>query len=117
MKTKTYTKEEIIEKYRANESIRATAQETGLCTQSVRRIVIESGDFVSPLSLEIKHRIDEGESIEEIAAALNLKPKTVLGYLPYTKGSYRTGEKSKNASNIARWREKKAEEKHHDKQI
>ncbi|MCD8376170.1 MAG: hypothetical protein LUD69_04450 [Oscillospiraceae bacterium] len=104
-----YTKESVISAYRSIGSIRGTARHTGVNEQTVRRIVIESGDYVSEQSIEINRRVAAGESVEDIAEALGMRPKTVLCYLPYKKGLYVVGEKSPNAKRIAECRLRKSQ--------
>lgn len=50
---------------------------------------------------------EHGMTVGEIATELGIGKKAVCSYLPYTKGHYAIGNKSKNALAIARMREKR----------
>lgn len=69
------------------------ARQTDISEQTVRRVLIEAGD-----------------SPQQIAEALHISVKTVNAYSPYTRGSYRFGEKSENAEKLALWRQNRREQ-------
>lgn len=99
----------IITYYREIRSIKATARASGISEQSVRRILIDAGAYRSPTASEVCRRAEAGEAPEQIAQALGLSIKSVMSYLPYSKGPYCIGEKSVNSQRIARHRQRKGE--------
>lgn len=101
------TKNDVIKKYLALNSIRATAIETGISTDAVRRIVVEAGVYTNSTASAILSGIENGKTTHEIAAELKISDRTVIHYLPYSKGPYCIGEKTPNALRAAAWRERK----------
>ena len=101
------TREQIVSMYRQIDSIKAISRETGLSEQTVRRILIEAGEYTTERSREIGRLFEQGKSATEIAETMGIRKNTVFLYLPCSRNSYATGEKTKNANNIKRWRAKK----------
>lgn len=98
----------VVKTYQMLLSIKATARHCHLSEQAVRRILITEGAYVSDRSARIADMLERGMTVEEIAAAVGIKPKTIISsYTPYTKGPYAVGEKSQNALAIARMRERR----------
>lgn len=99
--------QKIIDLYEQTESIKATAAISGLSPQKVRRILITAGQWTSPIANKINQLYAHGKSISQIASALDIKEKTVIGYLPYSKGMYHADAPTKNALAIRRHRERR----------
>lgn len=100
---------EILKTYESTGSMKATAKELMIDLHLVRRVLITHGAFESKVSEEVAERYEQGESIDDIAKKLHISRSWVISNLPYTKGSYKIGEKSKNALAIAKSREKSRE--------
>ena len=98
---------DLIEYYRQCGSIKECARKFNVSPQKARRILIQSGEYSSPASSQINALYDQGRSAEEIAQALRMRPKTVLAYLPYTKGAYMSATPTANAVRIRACRERK----------
>lgn len=100
------TANEILYLYKELQSVKATAQKADCSPQVIRRLLITYGIYPTERSREIARMLTLNYSIEEIATALQITPKAVGNYLPYTKGSYTIGTKSENAQRIAKCRSK-----------
>ncbi|KGF52632.1 hypothetical protein [Flavonifractor plautii] len=100
------SEEDIIASYRQTQSIRVTARQYNISAQSIRRILIQAGEYSTPTSSYISGRLDRGESIAQIAKDLGRSPNAVQSYAPYNRGAYCVGEKSENALKIKKYREK-----------
>lgn len=102
-------REEIIQRYSQGQSIKSIAVEAEVSYTVVRRVLITA---MIPLRecLRSHHIIDmlsKGKSIEDVADALHITPRTVKEYLPYTKCSYAVDPKSENAKKIDMCRSRK----------
>lgn len=101
------SEETIRDIYRATRSIRATAKETGHSWQTVRRVLLQYGDYESARSEQIRELSERGMDPETIAAALKIGKNAVISYLPYARAPYISPEKTENARKIAAWRRSK----------
>ena len=101
------TEQDIIDSYSATNSLRKTSAECGISIQVVRRVLATSGIYTSDLTGKINRLYNSGMSAADIAKQLNMRCKTIINHLPYRRTSYIVGEKTENAKNIARWRNKK----------
>jgi transposase len=100
----------IITTYNALESLNATAKACGVSVKTVYKVLCSAGVYPSEQAERV-NRLAETMSIDEIANRLNITPKTVRSYLPYTRGTYLTDNKSINAQRIAACRERKKAQK------
>ena len=85
-------------------SLRSVAEELGTTVIRTRKLLITANYFTSPLSSTVQRMKSEGKSIEEIGAALRLKPATVYGYLPYENLAYNLPQTTSNADRHKRYR-------------
>lgn len=76
------------------------ARQLKISEQKVRKILITTGAWSSPLSLKIQKMRKEGKSIGEIAEHLEITRNAVLSYLPYDRGMKNAEYPSKNALKI-----------------
>ena len=58
-------------------SLRSVAEELGTTVIRTRKLLITANYFTSPLSSTVQRLKSEGKSIEEIGAALHLKPARI----------------------------------------
>ena len=100
----------VVDHYQLHHSVNEASKEFGISAQTVRRILITNGIYLSERSREIARLRLMGMTVPQIAEYLKLDEKVVKGHLPYTKGSYATGEKSLNAERIAKSRTKKKQQ-------
>ena len=101
------TEDDVVTTYLLTDSLIKTAEKTGINPQSVRRILISGGCYSSKRSEQIAELAREGLTVDKIAERLKIKPGSVLGHLPYTRGAYSVGEKSNTALRIAACRRRK----------
>ena len=85
-------------------SLRSVAEELGTTVIRTRKLLITAGYFSSPTATSVQHLKMEGKTIEEIGAALRLKPAAVYGYLPYENLAYNLPETTSNADRHKRYR-------------
>ena len=85
-------------------SLRSVAEELGTTVIRTRKLLITANYFTSPLSSTVQRLKSEGKTIEEIGAALHLKPAAVYGYLPYEHRPYNLPETTSNADRHKRYR-------------
>lgn len=100
---------EIVSRYRRGESLKSMHRESGICTATLRRILITEGVPLRDGAEKVERiqSMAQHHTVDEIAVILGIKLKTIAAYLPYTKGSYSIGEKSINAERIALCRKRK----------
>ena len=100
---------DIYDTFRSTGSVRETAKEIGCSWNRVVKSLASSGVIISDTHVMILDMHDAGMSAQEIARHLNLNVKTVQAYLPRTRPVY--GEnRSKNATRINEWRNRRKEE-------
>lgn len=85
-------------------SLRSVAEQLGTTVIRTRKLLITAGHFSSPTATTVQRMKSEGKSIEEIGAALHLKPAAVYGYLPYDNLAYNLPETTSNADRHKRYR-------------
>lgn len=93
------------------DSLKPLSKISEVSVQTVRRILITNGRWVSEVSAEIGRLHSDGLSASEIADELGLSYSTVVSYLPYPKGPRAEWPDTINAQRIRKTREKK---KHQD---
>ena len=84
-----------------------TARILDVSPQTVKRVLISNGIFPSKRAQQIANLNDLGLNVSDMAEFLKISEDTVRSNLPYTKGGYSTGQKSKNAVRVARCRNNK----------
>ena len=84
-----------------------TARILDVSPQTVKRILISNGIFPPKRAQQIANLNNLGMTVSDIAEFLKISEDTVRSNLPYTKGGYATGQKSKNAKKIAQCRNNK----------
>ena len=87
------------------------AEKFGISRLKVRKILITTGDYVSPMTKEILQLKAQGKRAEEICEILEISRSTLNSYLPYEKGVYKLERVSAGAERVARWRERKKSNK------
>lgn len=85
-------------------SLRSVAEQLGTTVIRTRKLLITAGYFSSPTATSVQRIKAEGKTIEEIGAALRLKPAAVYGYLPYELRPYNLPETTSNADRHKRYR-------------
>lgn len=100
-------REAVISSYRTTKSINRTAADLKISEQTVRKVLITAGMITSPLIERIKELEAAGMPRGDIAEHLNISKSCVAANAPYSRGTYLNHNKSQNAINIARCRERK----------
>ena len=85
-------------------SLRSVAEQLGTTVIRTRKLLITANYFTSPTATTVQKLKAEGKSIEEIGAALRLKPAAVYGYLPYENLAYNLPQTTSNADRHKRYR-------------
>lgn len=85
-------------------SLRSVAEKLGTTVIRTRKLLITANYFTSPSATTVQKLKSEGKTIEEIGAALRLKPATVYGYLPYENLAYNLPQTTSNADRHKRYR-------------
>lgn len=85
-------------------SLRSVAEQLGTTVIRTRKLLITANYFTSPSATTVQKLKSEGKTIEEIGAALHLKPAAVYGYLPYEHRPYNLPETTSNADRHKRYR-------------
>lgn len=97
----------ILDAYRHTESIKDTAKALRISDQTIRRVLVQYGEYTSQRAHEVNALREAGKTVDEIAEELHIARNTVIAYLPYTRGPYISQKKTKNAMRIKAWRTKK----------
>lgn len=87
--------------------LKEIAEEFGLSTNKIRKILITAGVFETDTSLLVNKLYAEGKSIIEIQKCTGLCASSVRGYLPYRKSVYKMEEKTLLAERLIRYRVRK----------
>ena len=101
------TQQQILESYGITKNMSETAHILDVSPQTVKRVLISNGIYTPKRAQQIANLNDLGMNVSDIAEFLKISEDTVHSHLPYTKGGYATGQKSKNAVRVARCRTNK----------
>lgn len=107
-------KDTIIKEYKACGTIKGTAKVVGVSEPTVRRVLIDAGEYSNETVASVSALREAGKSQKEICEILHLSESTVLGALPYTKGTYKD-EPTVNALRIRKCRGKKEAKAQNDR--
>lgn len=94
----------IIMDYLDTDSVEKTARNLSVSPVKVRKVLITEGLWSSRTSLEIQHYLNEKKTTAEIARILNTTEKAVQQYLPYSRGLYKSENRSVDAIKSAEYR-------------
>lgn len=84
------------------------AEEFGLTTLKVRKILITSGAYETPMSRQVNELYKSGKTVKEIQSITGLSAASVSGYLPYQKTIYNLEESTLLAERLRKFRSRKA---------
>lgn len=98
---------DILDRYRALESMKRVAAELNISYQTVRRALITAGLFTSERAEHIQHLYVSTMPTKDIAELLKISTSTVSSYLPYRKGPRKDWDATVNSMRIKKCREKK----------
>lgn len=95
--------------------IRATAEELGISSIKVKKLLITSGKLEYEETRQIQRLLAYGKKLSEIQQELGLKKSSINSYLPYSKVPYKENEISANAERCDLYRRRRvAIERIHD---
>ncbi len=89
-------------------SLNVVAAEFSMTPLKVRKLLITSGVYESEICDTVNELKESGKTIAEIQQLTGLSRASVHGYLPYTKGIYKTDELSVDAERIRLYRVRQA---------
>lgn len=94
--------------YESTGEIKATADELGLSTTKVKKLLITSGKLEYDETRQIQRMMAYGKALSEIIDETGLKKSAINSYLPYTKNIYKDDEVSANADRCELYRRRKS---------
>lgn len=92
--------------FRATGSLEETAAHLLLSTYKIRKLLITAGEWSSPFSVQVGRMKNSGQSVADIAAALNVSANLVSAYLPYDKTVYKVPDRTKDAARSDHYRQR-----------
>lgn len=99
--------QKVLESYEITKNMSETARILDVSPQTVKHVLISNGIFPSKRARQIANLNHLGMNVSDIAEFLKISKDTIRSNLPYTKGGYATGQKSKNAVRVTRCRNNK----------
>ncbi len=84
------------------------ADEFGMSRIKVRKILITSGAYETPMSRQVNELYKNGKTVKEIQTVMGLSAASVSGYLPYQKTIYNLEESTLLAERLRKYRSRKA---------
>lgn len=106
--TDSYLSPSVNEEVDGHKPIKLVAEEFEITPLKVRKLLITSGVYRTPISKRIQDLYHEGSTITQIQEATGLGRASVHSYLPYMKGVYKASEISTDAERIKLYRNRKA---------
>lgn len=83
-------------------------EEFSMTPIKVRKLLITSGAYETPLSIAINKLYSDGKTVKEIQQLMGLSAASVNGYLPYNKAVYKLEEATLTAERLRKYRQRKA---------
>ncbi len=93
--------------YRRTGSLKQTTIHFNISMGKCRKILITTGDYSSPLSIQILKLLEQGLSEPEICEKLGKSKSTINSHIPYSKGAYLSDSPTQNAIRIRDCRKRK----------
>lgn len=87
--------------------IKATAEELGISSIKVKKLLITSGKLEYEETKQIQRLLAYGKKLSEIQQELGLKKSSINSYLPYSKVPYKESEISANADRCDLYRKRR----------
>lgn len=84
------------------------ADEFGMSRIKLRKILITSGAYETPMSRQVNELYKNGKTVKEIQTITGLSAASVSGYLPYQKTIYNLEESTLLAERLRKFRSRKA---------
>lgn len=87
--------------------IKATAEELGISSIKVKKLLITSGKLEYEETKQIQRLLAYGKKLSEVQQELGLKKSSINSYLPYSKVPYKESEISANADRCDLYRKRR----------
>ena len=87
--------------------IKATAEELGISSIKVKKLLITSGKLEYEETKQIQRLLAYGKKLSEVQQELGLKKSSINSYLPYSKVPYKENEISANADRCDLYRKRR----------
>lgn len=83
------------------------AEEFSMTPIKIRKLLITSGAYETPMSRQVNELYNSGKSVKEIQTIMELSSASVNGYLPYKKAVYNLEEATLTAGRVRKYRKRK----------
>lgn len=93
--------------YEETKSIKATARKSGYSETTCKKMLITMGIYPSERAKQVTRLLLMGMTMQEMMDYLHCSEAVIYSNLPYTKGTYKTQNKTVNAQRIAKCRKNK----------
>ena len=84
------------------------AEEFSMTPIKVRKLLITSGAYETPISIAVNKLYRDGKTVKDIQKIMGLSSASVNGYLPYNKTVYKMEEATLTAERLRKYRQRKA---------
>lgn len=84
------------------------AEEFSMTPIKVRKLLITSGVYETPISIAVNKLYRDGKTVKDIQKIMGLSSASVNGYLPYNKTVYKMEEATLTAERLRKYRQRKA---------
>lgn len=84
------------------------AEEFSMTSIKVRKLLITSGAYKTPVSITINKLYRDGKTIKEIQQIMGLSSASVNAYLPYNKAVYKLEDATLTAERLRKYRQRKS---------
>ena len=89
-------------------SLNVLADEFSMSRIKLRKLLITSGAYETPISRKVNELYNSGKTVKEIQTIMGLSAASVSGYLPYQKTIYNLEESTLVAERLRKYRNRKA---------
>ncbi len=83
------------------------AEEFSMTPIKIRKLLITSGAYETPMSRKVNELYNSGKTVKEIQTITELSSASVNGYLPYKKAVYNLEEATLTAERVRKYRKRK----------
>lgn len=84
------------------------AEEFSMTPIKVRKLLITSGAYETPVSIDVNKLYRDGKTVKEIQQIMGLSSASVNAYLPYNKTVYKMEDATLTAERLRKYRQRKS---------
>lgn len=88
--------------------LKQLAEEFSMTPLKIRKLLITTGAYQTPISKKVNALYAEGKSVQQIQELTNLSRASVQSYLPYSKAVYKMEERTLLAERLQKYRIRKS---------